>query len=150
MIFVTIGTTIPFDELFEEIDRLIGEGIIKDEIICQTGQSIYEPKNCEFFKFKPNVDDYIEKADQLIIHGGTGSTFGALLSQKPFIAFANPRGADDHQAEFLTELSAHFKLPWSRNCSDLSDLLMQIEKEDFTKSVSTPQLPLTIKDLIFM
>lgn len=43
MIFVTVGThEQQFNRLIEEIDRLKGNGIIKDEVIMQTGYCTYE------------------------------------------------------------------------------------------------------------
>ena len=45
MIFVTVGThEQPFNRLIEEIDKLKGDGIIKEEVIIQKGFSNYEPK----------------------------------------------------------------------------------------------------------
>ena len=122
MIFVTVGTTMPFDELFEEIDRLAEENYFDQEIVCQTGQSNYIPSNCKYFKFESDLSHYFQEADFLIVHGGTGSTIEAILSGKPFIAFANPRGADDHQAQFLSRMSKEYSVIWSRNCKDLTKL----------------------------
>ena len=112
----------PFDELFIEVDILLNENYFDDEVICQTGQSKYIPKNCENFNFMPNVDRYFEEADFIIVHGGTGSTLGALQSGKPFIALANPRAEADHQAEFLQELSKEYNIYWSRECSDIKSM----------------------------
>lgn len=152
MIFVTVGTTIPFDELFEEVDRLLESGIIDDDVICQTGQSKYIPRNCESFKFLPNLDLYLDRASLLIVHGGTGSTLQALASGKPFVAFANPLGADDHQAEFLNRLSQEFQLLWSRDVAELENLLPLIRNvSDCTepREESKPSLPETIKKILF-
>lgn len=120
MIFVTIGTTMPFDELFQEIDKLIIQGFFKQDVICQIGNSTYQPQHCEFFRFKENLNKYYQLADFLIIHGGTGSTIDALLSKKPFIAFANKRGVDSHQQQFLTRMEQEYQILWSESCSDLS------------------------------
>jgi len=148
MIFVTIGTTMPFDELFIEIDRLIENGVIHEEVICQTGQSKYKPKHCKHFDFKPNVDDLIEKADKLIVHGGTGSTIGAILSMKPFMVFTNPRGADDHQVEFLEELSKDYNIVWSKDVTALESLYNQISLNTEISPLSEPELPKSILEII--
>lgn len=123
MIFVTIGTTMPFDELFEELDRLVSEGLIDEEVICQTGQSTYEPRHCKHFKFEKGLDKYFESADLSIVHGGTGSVLQCLLQGKPFVAMVNPRSDGDHQGEFLTQLSRQVNVIWSRNVGDLADLI---------------------------
>jgi len=130
VIFVTVGTTMPFDELFQEVDRLVASGALTDEVVCQIGQSAYEPKHCAFFKFKPSIQAEMEAADMLFVHGGTGSTLGALELKKPFVAFVNPRSAGDHQAEFLQELEREFQIVWSREVTDML-ALYEKSRRDF-------------------
>ena len=46
MIFITVGThEQPFDRLLKCIDKLVEEGKIKEEVVCQKGYTEYEPKN---------------------------------------------------------------------------------------------------------
>jgi beta-1,4-N-acetylglucosaminyltransferase len=122
MILVTVGTTIPFDELIEEVDRLCGEKFFPSEVLCQTGHSAYCPRNCEWFRFRRTLDDLIERADVIICHGGTGSVLQAIIAEKRFVAFANPRAADAHQEQFLERLSAEFEIAWSGRVRDLGSL----------------------------
>lgn len=140
MIFITIGTTMPFDELFEEVDKLISQKFFKTDVICQIGNSIYQPKNCEFFRFKENLSEYFKKAEFLIIHGGTGSTIDALISGKPFIVFANKRGVDSHQQQFLSRMEKEYAILWSENCSDLSLLYERAlhRKNELTPKARSP------------
>ncbi len=52
VIFVTVGSQkFQFDRLLKEIDRLIDEGIIKEEVFAQTGCSNYIPKNFAYKNF---------------------------------------------------------------------------------------------------
>ena len=45
MIFVTVGThEQQFNRLIKEVDRLVEEGIIKEEVFIQIGYSDYDPK----------------------------------------------------------------------------------------------------------
>lgn len=61
MIFVTVGThEQQFNRLIEEIDRLKENGIIKDEVIMQTGYCTYEPKYCTWSELLP-YDQMLEK-----------------------------------------------------------------------------------------
>lgn len=54
MIFVTVGThEQPFNRLIQKVDELKRDGIIKDEVIIQTGFSTYEPKYCRWSKLIP-------------------------------------------------------------------------------------------------
>ena len=126
MIFVTVGTTLPFDELIAEIDRLVRDGDVKESVICQIGTGVYEPTDCQWFRFRSSVGDLITEADIVIGHGGTGTTLELLNSGKHFVLFANPRAADSHQAEFLAAMQRETGILWSEDVSDLGRLLSEV------------------------
>lgn len=123
MIFVTVGTTMPFDELIQAVDELSGSGALSEPVVCQIGTSGYEPKNCEYFRFKPGIEDWVEKASLVIGHGGTGTVLSLLAARKKFIAVTNPRGAEDHQAQFLSRLSKSVSILWTRDVTQLGELI---------------------------
>lgn len=125
MIFVTVGTTLCFDELIEMVDNLVASKSISEPVICQIGNGTYIPKNCEYFRFKPNIDHLIEQASLVICHGGTGTVCSLIAMKKIFIAVANRRGADDHQTQFLSPLSKKLPLLWTKNLDELSDLIQK-------------------------
>lgn len=121
MILVTTGTTMPFPSLLAEVDRLAGEGLFDEPVLCQTGQSDYVPSHCESFPFRPTLDDLYAEASLVITHGG--STVFTLLSMgKSFIAFPNPVGADDHQLHVLASLAEKTGILWSADVTDLAAL----------------------------
>ncbi len=124
MIFVTTGTTMPFDELLAEVDRLALEGDLGHEIICQTGASEYVPKNCDSFAFRLSIDDLLQSSDAVITHGGS-TVIKLLKFGRPFVAVANPRGADDHQGEMLNALGEQVGVLWTRDVKDVEALLKQ-------------------------
>ena len=108
MIFVTVGThEQQFNRLIEEIDRLKGNGIIKDEVVMQTGYCTYEPKYCEWSELLPydQMLENVEKADIVITHGGPSSFIMPLQYGK--IPIVVPRQSkyqehiNDHQLEFV-------------------------------------------------
>jgi UDP-N-acetylglucosamine transferase subunit ALG13 len=137
LILVSVGTTIPFDDLIAEVDRLCGDGFFAEEVVCQIGRSTYTPENCDYFRNKPNLERDFYLADGLIVHGGTGSTIQALCAQTPFVAVANPRARDDHQADFLSVLSREYDFVWSRDPSELASLWQQaVEKQKTGQRVS--------------
>ena len=122
MILVTVGTTMPFDELLQEVDRLAGDGFFAgEEVLCQTGQSAYHMRHAAQFKARPTLQPLIEAASAVITHGGA-TVLQLLLARKRFVAFANPRGAGDHQGFFLAELARHADISWSRNVNDLAPM----------------------------
>lgn len=121
MIVVTVGTTMPFPSLLAEVDRLSALGIFRERVICQTGYTDYRVRFCESFKFRPTLDDLFAEASLVVTHGGS-TVFSLLSNQKPFIAFPNPIGADDHQRHVLRTLAEQADILWSENVADLEQL----------------------------
>jgi UDP-N-acetylglucosamine transferase subunit ALG13 len=124
MIFVTVGTTMPFDELLIEADRLAGASVFGEDVICQGGQSSYRMSYGEQFIGRPRIDDLIAEASLVISHGGA-TVIQLLIAQKPFVAFPNPRGAGDHQTSFLRQIATVADISWSRNVNDLGQLFKE-------------------------
>jgi beta-1,4-N-acetylglucosaminyltransferase len=125
MIFVTVGTTLPFDELIETMDALVRRGNIAEQVVCQIGVGRYRPKRCEFFAFRPTLAPWYEEASLVVAHGGTGTVLELLRMKKPFVAVANPRAADNHQAQFLAKLESLGSVLW---CRDLDRLHQDIQR----------------------
>ena len=76
MIFITVGTQDKeFRRLFEEVDRLIEKGIIKDEVVAQMGYTKYESNNMKLFDYVSidGFQKYIKNSDLIITHAGVGS-----------------------------------------------------------------------------
>lgn len=122
MILVTVGTTMPFDELLAEVDRLAGEGRLGEAVLCQSGHSSYRMRHAEQFVGRPTLRDLIAQSSLVITHGGS-TVIELLLAAKPFVAFPNPRGAGDHQTGFLETLSRCSDVSWSRDVGDLERLI---------------------------
>lgn len=124
MILVTVGTTMPFDELLSEVDRLAECGVITEPLVTQYGQSSYRMRHGEQFIGRPGLQDLIDRSSLVISHGGA-TVIQLLLSRKPFVTFPNPRGAGDHQTAFLEQISKIIDISWSRDVSDLESLYRQ-------------------------
>ena len=116
MIFVTVGThEQQFNRLIEEIDRLKGDGTIKEEVFIQTGFSTYEPKYCKWSKLIPYKEmQRLNKESRIVItHGGPASFIAPLqLGKIPIVV---PRQSkfdehvNDHQVDFATAVSERNK-----------------------------------------
>lgn len=105
MILVTLGTQKqPFTRLLDNIEK----SNIKDEIIVQAGHTKYESKKMKIFSFidYDTMAKYVEKADIIITHGGTGSVVEPLKKGKKVIAVARlskyKEHVDDHQTELVS------------------------------------------------
>jgi len=76
MIFVTVGThEQPFNRLVRFMDEIKGKGLIKEDVVIQTGYSTYEPVNCTFKRMFPYQDmiRLVNEAHIVITHGGPSS-----------------------------------------------------------------------------
>ena len=127
MIFVTVGThEQQFHRLIKEIDRLKEENLIQDEVFIQTGYSNYVPKYCKWEKLisYEKMNQFIEKADVIITHGGP-ATFMAVIAKgkNPIVV---PRlkkfgeHVNDHQLEFVEKVLNIYNLTVITNISDLN------------------------------
>ncbi len=147
MIFVTTGTTLCFDELIEAVDGLVANGQISEPVVCQIGNSKYVPENCDYFRFQPSIDEWIQKASLVISHGGTGTVLSLIINQKAFIAVANSRAADNHQVQFLSRLGQMISLLWTESTEELPALIQQASTFR-TKLMKGKRLADDLKDYI--
>ena len=107
MILVTLGTQ---KEQFTRLLNYIENSNIKDKIIVQAGHTKYKSNKMEIFDFIPyeKMDEYIQQADMIITHSGTGSVLTPLKKGKKVIVCARlskyDEHVDNHQVELLEVL----------------------------------------------
>lgn len=111
-----------FDKLVREVDRLLECGAISEPVLCQIGKGTYEPKHCDYFRFRPSLEELFSKADLVVTHGGA-TVVGLLLMRKPFVAVPNGLAADQHQLHFLERLSRQTPIYWTADLSTLESLI---------------------------
>lgn len=112
MIFVTVGThEQPFNRLIKKVDDLKRGGVIKENVIIQTGFSTYEPRYCQWSKLIPyqQMVKNVAEAHIVITHGGPASFIMPLQIGK--IPIVVPRQhqfkehVNDHQVEFARNVA---------------------------------------------
>lgn len=114
MIFVTVGTELPFDRLVRPIDEWAAANH-RDDVFAQIGPSNWRPKHIDWAKFLDASEcrRRIAQARVVIAHAGMGTILIARELGKPILVM--PRRADlnehrtDHQMGTVRELAA-------RNC----------------------------------
>lgn len=102
MIFVTVGSHMPFDRLILAVDRWAGLSA-RNDVFAQIGPSEVHPKNIAWTKnLKPlEFRDYMCNASVIVAHAGMGTIITALELNKPILVM--PRRGDlretrnDHQ-----------------------------------------------------
>ena len=112
MIFATVGThEDPFDRLIAELDRLKAAGELSEDVMIQSGYSIFRPTHCtaESLMGFPRVQALMAEARIIITHGGPASIMKALAHDK--VPIVVPRQSafgehvDDHQVRFARKIA---------------------------------------------
>jgi UDP-N-acetylglucosamine transferase subunit ALG13 len=106
VIFVTVGTSVPFDRLMAALAVLEDE-----ELIVQTGNSTNVPAAARAVRFMPydEVVATVGRARAVIGHAGVGTVLTCLAAGK--VPYVMPRLAafreavDDHQVVFARRLA---------------------------------------------
>ena len=112
MIFVTVGTQLPFDRLVKAVDDWAADAAAPG-VFAQIGDGVYRPAHMEWTQFLP-ADQFrrrIAAASLIVSHAGMGNLLAALAARKPLLVL--PRRAalneirNDHQlatAKWLRQL----------------------------------------------
>lgn len=111
MIFVTVGSQkFPFDRLLRKVDELLQTGVIREEVVAQTGAGSYRPRYFDSRPFydKEDFEALLDRCGMVITHGGAGTIASAIRRRKKVIVV--PRLArygehvDDHQLQLMEAL----------------------------------------------
>ena len=116
MIFVTVGThEQPFNRLVKYIDELVRDGIIKEEVVIQTGYSTYKPKYCTWSSLYPydKMLELVNEARIVITHGGPSSFIMPLQIGKTPIVVPRKKKykehVNNHQVDFARKVEDRMK-----------------------------------------
>ena len=103
MILVTLGTQ---KQQFNRLLDYIEASNIKDKIIVQAGHTKYYSKKMKIFDFisYDEMNEYINKADLIITHAGTGSIITPLKMGKKVVACPRLKEYDEHVDDHQTQL----------------------------------------------
>ena len=136
MIFVTVGSQkFQFNRLLKEVDELIETGKIKDDIFAQIGASDYKE-----FITQEVFNDYLNKADIIITHAGTGVIVNAIKKGKKVIGV--PRLAkygehvDDHQIQLINEFKEMNFIEPVYKMNKLKDAIETVKEKRYNTYVS--------------
>jgi UDP-N-acetylglucosamine transferase subunit ALG13 len=108
MIFVTIGTSEPFDRLTRAVDALQ----LDEELVVQGGDSSFRPKGAAFFDYVDydRLLKLMTQARVVVMHAGVGSILTAVaVGKRPIVVPRLRRyheAVDDHQLVFAQRLAA--------------------------------------------
>ena len=135
MIFVTVGThEQPFNRLIQTVDQLKGNGIIKEDVIMQTGFCTYEPRYCKWESMVPyeKMVEYTRQARIVVTHGGPASFIMPLQMGKIPVVVPRQKSFDEHvnnhQVEFVKAVAQRMGtiIP-VYDIAELKDVLLNYE-----------------------
>lgn len=100
MIFVTVGTDLPFDRMVRIIDAWAGENRHR-EVFAQIGEGGWEPEHIRFSHFlqPPEFVECFKAASVIISHAGMGTILSALHYRKPILVMPKRASLGEHRNE---------------------------------------------------
>ena len=103
MIFVTVGTDLPFDRMVRVIDSWARETGRRD-VFAQIGEGGWEPEFIEFTRFldPPEFRQHFDEASLVISHAGMGTILSALLHKKPILVMPKLASLGEQRNEHQT------------------------------------------------
>lgn len=127
MIFVTVGTQLPFDRLIALTDEAAPS--LSRPVFAQIGVCTYTPRNVEYSaRLTPlEFDRLFSQADMIVSHAGIGTVLTAQKYRKPIVLF--PRRAalgehrNDHQLATVNALEGRSGIYIARTEDELRTLL---------------------------
>ncbi|MFW9965137.1 MAG: glycosyltransferase [Candidatus Sifarchaeia archaeon] len=131
MIFVTVGTSLPHDDLIETIDKLVGQGVIADKVIAQRGAGKYKPKHIKSFRFKKGLEEYLSEAEVVISNCGAGTIMENVTKGHKLIVIQNPDITGGHEWELVTKMEKGGHLIWSKNLLSLEKAIERAKAMEF-------------------
>lgn len=109
MIFVTVGTQLPFERLVRGVDEWARNN--DEEIRAQIGKSEYIPKQLKWEAFiePKKYEKEFFKASLVIAHAGTGVIMKALQQEKPIIVMPRKEKFQEHRNDHQVATAMRFQ-----------------------------------------
>jgi len=119
VIFVTVGSMLPFDRLIQAMDEWAARHP-REEVFAQIGEGQYTPRHMPFARMLSPADfnSHMATCELPVAHAGTGSMIAAAELSKPIVLLARlahlREHTTDHQvhtAQWLAERPGVFVAP---------------------------------------
>lgn len=142
MIFVSVGSVLPFDRLVRAVDEWAGEHP-ETAMFCQIGNAEHEPRHATWARelSEGNYRVQLERCSLFVAHVGMGSILQALEVGRPMILM--PRRAacrevtTDHQLHTAERLKGR---PGLTFVEDADALKRQLDRASAKGAAATPSL----------
>jgi UDP-N-acetylglucosamine transferase subunit ALG13 len=110
MIFVTVGTDLPFDRMMRVIDGWARENDRRD-VFAQIGEGGWEPQFIRYSHFlqPPEFKERFDEARLIISHAGMGTILSALRYGKPILVMPKRATLGEHRSEHQVATARHMR-----------------------------------------
>ena len=100
MIFVTVGSMLPFDRFVKAMDEWSANHP-DEEIFAQIGGGPFEPRYMPFARMisPSEFRAYVERSNFVVAHAGMGSVIMAAEAGKPIILFPRRAALGEHTTD---------------------------------------------------
>lgn len=128
MIFVTVGTDMPFDRLIQAVEAWAQKND-RCDVFAQIGEGGWKPKYLEFQEFLEPLEfkQRFEAADVIVAHAGMGTILSALHAGKPILIM--PRKAS------LGEQRNEHQLATAKRMKELGLISVVQEKKNLVRKL---------------
>jgi UDP-N-acetylglucosamine transferase subunit ALG13/glycosyltransferase involved in cell wall biosynthesis len=109
VIFVTVGTQIPFDRMVRAVDAWALERH-RSDVFAQIGPTDYRPKHIEWVPFlDPNeCREKLSQASTIVAHAGMGTILSALELGKPIVVMPRRALFHEHRSDHQVDTAHRF------------------------------------------
>jgi UDP-N-acetylglucosamine transferase subunit ALG13 len=131
LIFVTVGSQMPFDRMVRAVDDW-ASARNRSDVFAQIGDTHWRPRHIKWTQFMEpaDFDAAIQRATVVVAHAGVGAILAALGAERPIVTL--PRRADlgetrtDHQ--FATaERFRHLRIEVALDEHELTAILDRLD-----------------------
>lgn len=132
MIFVTVGTQLPFNRLLKCVDEHFSNYPTLN-VVAQTGTSDYKPKHMKCYQDLSiqEFDDLFNQASVVIGHAGMGTILTSLCASKPVCIMPRLVSFDEHRNDHQVGTANRF--------SQYKGCFVFTSADDFPKAFSEAQ-----------
>lgn len=131
MIFVTVGTVMPFDRLVKAVDEAVAAKIIVEPVFAQIGEVGLRPRNMEYACVleRDDFDRKVAEAEYMISHAGMGSIATALDQEKRLLVMPRRRRYREHVNDHQVATACKFgRLGHVLVAHDAAELLLRLSE----------------------
>ena len=100
LIFVTVGSLLPFDRLISRMDE-IAASLPGETFFAQIGDGAYKPRHMEYARSLSRRDftSKVETATAMVAHAGMGSVISAMEVGTPIVLLPRRLEAGEHNTD---------------------------------------------------